>query len=126
MHRKTKKVARRKTRRGGFYGASGPIAPGAMEWSRGSEMGDWAISNRGANAQYGRGRKHKKAGRKTRRKTRKGGGSFGSIFAGYSGHGSRGIADYDEGTHKPGQAALGDFNNKGAGPGNFSSFVKAH
>ena len=55
----------RKTRkhRGGYYGAAGPIAPGAMQWASGSEMGDWAVSSRGGNAQYGSGRK-----RKTRRR----------------------------------------------------------
>lgn len=118
MPRKSRRVTRRK-HRGGFYGASGAIAPGAMEWSRGSEMGDYALSNRGGNTMYGRGRRRK------HKKTRRGGGSFGSTYASFVGTGDRGLANVQAGTHKPGQAALGDFNNKGAGPGNFSSFVKA-
>jgi hypothetical protein len=47
------------------------------------------------------------------------------VYASYPGTGARGIADYVPGTHKPAQAALGDFNNKANGPGDFSSFVKA-
>lgn len=76
MARKSRKTTRRSarhagkrrhTRRGGYYGATGVIAPGAIEWGRGSEMGDWAVSSRGQNAIYGSGRKR----RGTRR--RKGG-----------------------------------------------------
>jgi len=76
MARKSRKTTRRSasrggkrrhTRRGGYYGATGAIAPGAMEWGRGSEMGDWAVSSRGQNAIYGSSRKR----RHTRR--RKGG-----------------------------------------------------
>lgn len=73
-HRKTpkRKTIRRK-HRGGYYGASGAIAPGAMQWTAGSEMGGWAtdISSRAGNGgvQYGRGRKRKTKGKRlTRRK----------------------------------------------------------
>jgi hypothetical protein len=44
------------------------IAPGAIEWGRGSEMGDWAISSRGANAIYGSGRKRRHTLRHVRRR----------------------------------------------------------
>jgi len=124
--RKSKKHVR-KTRkhRGGYYGAAGPIAPGAMEWARGSEMGDWAVSSRGGNAQYGAGRKRKT--RKTKR--HRGGSRFGAVSASYQGTGSRGIADYvATNTKVPpfGGPAGGAFNNAGAQPGSgYGSFVKA-
>lgn len=51
-HSKKQRMTRRK-HRGGFYGAKGAIAPGAMEWGRGSEMGHWAVSSRGGNTMYG-------------------------------------------------------------------------
>jgi hypothetical protein len=54
-HSKKHRMTRRK-HRGGFYGAKGAIAPGAMEWGRGSEMGSWAVSSRGGNTMYGSGR----------------------------------------------------------------------
>jgi len=135
--KKSKKPASR-TLRGGFYGASGAIAPGAMEWRRGSELGDWALSNRGANAMYGRGRKKRsasvrrrssvKGGKKRsasvrRRASMRAGNRFGNSFGSFQGHGSRGLADLSTGTHKPeGTAAFGKFNNYGAGPGQFDSF----
>ena len=65
MHKKGHKVSRKRTMRkhkGGYYGMSGSIAPGAALWSRHSEMGDWAVSSRGANAQYGSGKKGKRRG----------------------------------------------------------------
>lgn len=74
MARKSRKVSRRsggrrhRTRRGGYYGATGAIAPGAMEWGRGSEMGDWAVSSRGQNAIYGSSRKRRHTLRHVRRR----------------------------------------------------------
>jgi hypothetical protein len=128
MHRKghTKKhrTARRK-HRGGFYGASGAIAPGAMEWSRGSEMGSWAVSSRGGNTHYGAGRR-KSRGKKTRKQ--RGRGRFGGVSASFQGTGSRGMADFKPIVTRDGSgaAAGGAFNNFGAQPGSgFSSFVKA-
>jgi hypothetical protein len=50
-HKKTKKV-----RKGGFYSFNGAVAPGAANWGRGSEYGDFAESRVGNNAIYGRGR----------------------------------------------------------------------
>lgn len=129
-HKKTHR--RRKThKKGGYYGATGAIAPGAMEWGRGSEMGDFAISTRGANAMYGARRK-KHGGRKRRgtRKMKKGGASFGAVSASYQGTGQRGLIDVAQTTTKYppfGGAAQGAFNNAGAQPGSgFGSFIRAH
>jgi hypothetical protein len=82
MPRKSKsRVSKKHTRRhrkhrGGFYGASGAIAPGAMEWSRGSEAGPYAagLNDRGGNSfQLGAGRKRRASRKHTRRqrKTRR-------------------------------------------------------
>lgn len=65
MNRKVHKVSRKRTMKktkGGYYSMSGAIAPGAVNWTRGSEMGEWSVSNRGGNAQYGSGKKGKKRG----------------------------------------------------------------
>ena len=120
--KKTKKRSTKRRHRGGYYSMSGSIAPGAALYTRQSEMGVRAIEDRGANGMIGQGRKRKH--RKTRRRLR-GGQKFGAVYASYPGPGARGIADYVAGTHKPAQYALGDFNNKANGPGDFSSFVKA-
>lgn len=125
-----KSASRKRTMRkhkGGYYGMSGAIAPGAVNWTRGSEMGDWAISSRGANAQYGSGKKKRK-GKKTQKRKHRGGGKYGGVSASYQGTGSRGLADYKgiitrDGTGAPAQGA---FNNFGAQPGSgFGSFIKA-
>lgn len=131
MHKKGHKVSRKRTMRkhkGGYYGMSGAIAPGAALWTRGSEMGDWAVSNRGANAQYGSGKK-RKGSKKTQKRKHRGGGKFGGVSASYQGTGSRGIADHVGIVTRDGSgsAAGGAFNNHGAQPGSgFGSFVKAH
>jgi hypothetical protein len=131
MHKKGHKVSRKRTMRktkGGYYGMSGSIAPGAALWTRGSEMGDWAVSNRGANAQYGSGKKRKGV-KKTQKRKHRGGGKYGGVSASYQGSGSRGLADHvgiitRDGT---GAAAQGAFNNFGAQPGSgFGSFIKAN
>jgi hypothetical protein len=125
-HKKTMK--RKSVKKGGYYGASGAIAPGAMEWKAGSEMGDFAISSRGGNTQYGA-RRHKKS-KKSMKKTHKmrGGSKFGAVSASYQGQGSRGLADYAQITTKypsGGPAAGGAFNNFGAQPGSgYGSFVR--
>lgn len=145
MARKTqKRSASRKTMKGGYYGASGAIAPGAMEWGRGSEMGDFAISTRGANAQYGASRKKRSAskkhgGKRTKRggkggkrsaSVKRGGSAYGAVSASYQGTGTRGIMDVVPTTTKYppfGPAAGGAFNNAGAQPGSgFGSFIRAH
>lgn len=126
-HSKKHRMTRRK-HRGGFYGATGAIAPGAMQWSRGSEMGAWSVSSRGGNTHYGAGRRKSRGKKVTRRRKTRGGSRFGGVSASFQGTGSRGIADF-----KPiitrdgsGSAAGGAFNNHGAQPGSgFASFVKA-
>lgn len=131
MHKKGHKASHKRTMRkkkGGYYGMSGSIAPGAALWTRGSEMGDWAVSNRGANAQYGSGKK-RKGGKKTMKRKTRGGGKFGGVSASFQGTGSRGIADRVpvETRVGSGAASQGAFNNFGAQPGSgFGSFIKAH
>lgn len=122
-HSKKHRTTRRK-HRGGYYGAVGALAPGAMQWGRGSEMGNWAVSSRGGNTQYGAGRR-KSRGKKTRK--HRGGGKFGGVSASYQGSGSRGMADFSGVITRDGSgsAAGGAFNNFGAQPGSgYSSFVK--
>lgn len=134
MHRKGHKVSRKRTARkhkGGYYGMSGAIAPGAALWTRQSEMGDYSVSNRGGNSQYGSGKKKggKKSAKKTLKRKQKGSGRYGGVSASYQGTGSRGIADFQgvitrDGSGAPAQGA---FNNHGAQPGSgYSSFVKAN
>lgn len=125
--RKSLKRGRRTRRRmkGGYYGAVGAIAPGAMEWGAGSEYGAF-VADRGSNSsvygppkpmQYGRGRtkRSKKKGLKM-----KGGGSFGAVSAGYVGpQGYRGTGPVDvvqQNTKGPvgsGVAKHGAFNDNG-------------
>ena len=122
-HHKKRTVRRM---RGGFYGASGALAPGAMDWKAGSEMGHYAASTRGGNSMIGAGRKRKgKVTRRHRKHGRHTGGSkYGAVSASFQGSGSRGIADaVPVNTKGPaGSSAYGDWNNKGAGPGDFRSF----
>lgn len=125
MHKKGHKSRKhtRRVKKGGYYGASGAIAPGAMEWKSSSEMGDWAISSRGGNTMHGRGRKSKKTNKRSMKK--KGGGSFGAVAASFQGQGSRGLADAAQITTKypsGGPAAGGKFNDFGKGPGDFKDF----
>ncbi len=125
MRSKKQRTMRRK-HRGGYYGAVGAIAPGAMQWGRGSEMGNWAVSSRGGNTQYGA-RRHKKRGGKKTRKQR-GGNKFGGVSASFQGTGSRGLADYKPIITRDGSgaAAGGAFNNFGAQPGSgYSNFVRS-
>ena len=121
---KTKK----RSMKGGYYGATGAIAPGAMEWGRGSEMGDWSLTQRGQNAIVGsaRRRKGRKSAKKTLRRKMKGGGKYGGVSAQFEGDGVAGMANYSGKTTRDdvGTPALGAFNNKGAQPGSgFGSFV---
>lgn len=131
MHRKGHTKKHRMTRRkhrGGYYGAVGAIAPGAMQWGRGSEMGNWAVSSRGGNTHYGAGRRKSRGKKVTRRRKVRGGGSFGGVSASFLGTGSRGIADFKPIVTRDGSgsAAGGAFNNFGAQPGSgHASFVKA-
>jgi len=119
--------------RGGYLGAAGAIAPGAMEWKRGSEYGPmvadragnttaWGPPKPGGLPMYGRGRRHRrKSGRKTRRM--RGGGSYGAVRAEYRGDGDRGFANYSQGQAKaapgPNDYRLGAFNDGNKGFGGF-------
>jgi hypothetical protein len=115
-------------KRGGYYGATGAITPGAMEWGRGSEMGDFAISTRGANAMFGAARSKRKT--KRRSASKRGGASYGAVSASYQGTGTRGMIDVVPTTTKYppfGGSTHGAFNNAGAQPGSgFASFIRAH
>ena len=135
--KKVKHTRRRKTMRGGYYSAAGPLAVGAMEWKRGSEYGGF-VADRGGNSfakaspvpgglQYGRGRSKGHKLTKKRRKM-KGGGSFGAVSAGYVGpKGYQGTGPPDvvqQNTKGPvghGVAKGGDFNDNGP-KGGWSSF----
>jgi hypothetical protein len=128
-----KHTRRHRKHRGGFYGATGAIAPGAMEWGRGSEAGAYAagLNDRGGNSfQLGAGRKRRGSRKVSRsRKTRRGGGKYGGVSASYEGTGERGLANFSGVVTRDGSgaAAEGAFNNKGAQPGSgFDSFVRAH
>jgi hypothetical protein len=120
-----KKANKRKTlKKGGYYSFSGDVAPGAANWTRHSEMGPYAVSDRGGNAQYGRGRKRKS---KKTRKAKRGGGSYGAVSASYQGTGARGIADVvGISPNKPGFATQGEFNYYGGKPGDgLPNFISA-
>jgi hypothetical protein len=123
-----KKGSRRKTQRGGYYSFSGDVGvPGGAKWVRGSEMGEFSISNRGGNAQYGRGRKRRgKKGGKTRKSAR-GGGRFGAVSASYQGSGERGLANVTGvSTNKPGFPTQGQFNDYSGKPGDgMPNFITA-
>lgn len=129
MHRKghTKKhrTSRRKMR-GGYYGASGAIAPGAMKWTSGSEMVP-GVAGRAGNSSLMGGRRRKSSKHTKRHRKMRGGNKFGGVSASYQGTGSAGMADFKgiitrDGTGSP---AGGAFNNHGAQPGSgYGSFVK--
>jgi hypothetical protein len=137
MHRKghTRRHTKRhhkKSMKGGFYGADGAIAPGAMKWTASSEMGDWAVSKRGGNTMIGAGRKRKTHKKTRRHRKHRGGSRYGAVSASYQGTGSRGIIDVVPVNTKgpagsPAGAGLGAWNDNGAKPGSgHSSFVRAH
>lgn len=101
----------RKTKRGGYYGFSGSLAPGAAAWSKSEEVPVLA------------GGRRKRKGSKKTRKAKRGGGSFGQAVSGFTGVGTaRGLGGYQDVSNPMGKAAGGDFNDKGAKPGDFSSF----
>ena len=117
-----KRGTRRRKMKGGFYSFAGAVGPGAPNYTRGSEMGQFAV-DKGGNIgnlnpqnviQYGRGRK-----RRSRRKTRRmrGGGKYGGVSASYQGEGNRGLANFAGiNTRVPplGGAANGAFNDGAA------------
>jgi hypothetical protein len=133
--RSTKKShKRRRTMRGGYFGAAGAIAPGAMEWKAGSEYGPM-VADRAGNTtawgppkpnglpMYGRGRK-RRGGRTVRKGLRmKGGGRFGATRAEFLGSGERGQINVSQGQAKtapgPNDYRLGSFNDGNKGFGGF-------
>ena len=124
VHRKTsKRKTHRRKHRGGYYGATGAIAPGAMEWGRGSEMGQWAAEK---GVQYGRGRRTRKVKGKDKGRKHRGGGKFGGVSASFGGTGERGIANYNGViTRTPvGSSSEGKFNNFADAAPRGSSFVR--
>lgn len=116
-----RKSNKRGTKKGGFYSFAGQVAPGAANWSRGSEMAP-EVAGRGGNAQMG-GRKKRKSGKKTR-KVKRGGMRFAQANAGFTGDGAaRGLGGFQDVSSPMGKAAGGDFANHGAQPGSgFGSF----
>lgn len=124
MHRKGHKSMKTRKMRGGYYGASGAIAPGAMKWSAGSEMGPGVEGRAGNATMGGRRRKSRKATRKLTKRGRKmrGGNKFGGVSASFQGEGTAGLANYKGIITRDGSgsAAGGAFNDNGAKPG--SSF----
>ena len=136
MHRKghTKRThsKKRRTIKGGFYGASGAIAPGAMGYTASSEMGHYEASNRGGNSMIGARRRKGKKSRKVTRRKHRGGGKYGAVSASFQGSGSRGMINVvPVNTKGPagssGDSRLGAFNDGGAHPGSgYGSFIGAH
>jgi hypothetical protein len=132
--RRHRKTGRRRTMRGGFYGAAGAIAPGAMEWKAGSEYGPmvadragnttaWGAPKPNGLPMYGRGRRRTKGGRSLRKRMR-GGGSFGATRAEFRGSGERGQINVSQGQAKaapgPNDYRLGSFNDGNKGFGGFA------
>lgn len=115
--RKTQKA--RKVKKGGSYGFGGQLGDiaGAANWKAGSEMGGYAISDRGGNTQFGgRKRRAKKSGRRSR-KVKRGGMSFGQGVSGFTGVGTaRGLGGYEDVSMPGGKAAGGAFNDRSGGP----------
>ena len=136
--RRHRKTGRRRTMRGGFYGAAGALAPGAMEWKAGSEYGAdmanragnttaWPLAKPGnlqPTALYGRGRGRTKGGRSGRRRRMRGGGSYGATRAEFRGSGERGQINVSQGQAKtapgPNDYRLGAFNDGNKGFGGFA------
>ncbi len=120
--RKRKTVKKSASKRGGFYGFAGEVAPGAANWSRGSEMAP-EVAGRGGNTTGGRRHKSKKATKKTR-KVKRGGLRFAQANAGFTGVGTaRGLGGYQDVSAPGGKAEFGAFADHGAKPGDFSSFA---
>lgn len=135
MPRKTKKRShkrrhhKRRSMKGGFYGFSGSLdgQPGVPNLTgvRNTEMGG-VVGNRGGNSLLSTKPYPMKGGKRRRRKTMRGGGSFGATSAAFNGTGYRGMANYSQTNTKgppiQGPAKHGAFNDGGAHPGNFKSF----
>ena len=103
LRKSVKKTMRRK--RGGFCGANGAIAPGAMEWKAGQET---------QSPSYARGGKRRGTRKSRKTMKKRGGAAYGAVSASFQGTGSRGIADHvpvDIKGSPADSAAEGAFNN---------------
>jgi hypothetical protein len=96
--KRTGRKGRRTAKKGGYYGFDGKVGTGAPLWKTSQEVGVPSYVTKGGR----------------RRKTRKvrGGTRFQSATAGFTGTGSRGIADYVDVGSTRGASALGAFNVK--------------
>jgi len=94
--KRTGRKGRRTVKKGGYYGFDGKVGTGAPLWKTSQEVGVPSYVTKGGR----------------RRKTRKvrGGTRFQSATAGFTGTGSRGIADYVDVGSTRGASALGSFN----------------
>ena len=125
---RSKRTRRHSRKKGGYYGAAGPIVRGgdAMQWNAGSEMGSFTADQINAGAKMTGGRRRNTRG-KRQRKTRRGGGKYGGVSATYVGEGVAGMANYKgASTRVSGPqdiATFGKFNDNGAAPGNFGGFA---
>ena len=123
--KKKYRKTRRRVRGGSHYGAAGAIAPGAMEWKAGNEMGPFN-SKHGLRGGSKKRRKGGKSGLVLSRRRIRGGGAFGATSAEFRGDGYRGRPNYHQGNTKGpighGMARHGAFNDNGGKPGILSSF----
>jgi hypothetical protein len=94
--KRTGRKGRRTVKKGGYYGFDGKVGTGAPLWKTSQEVGVPSYVTKGGR----------------RRKTRKvrGGTRFQSATAGFTGTGSRGIANYVDVGSTRGASALGAFN----------------
>jgi len=102
-------------KKGGYYGASGALAPGAMGYTTGTEVPV-------------KGGRRRKSGKKTRRhRKHRGGGRFGAVGAEFRGQGENGLINVTGYSPKgaPGSSEHGGWNDGGAKSGDFSSFIRA-
>ena len=98
-HKKVGRKGRRTVKKGGYYGFDGKVGTGAPLWKTSQEVGVPSYVTKGG---------------RRRRKTRKvrGGTRFQSTTAGFTGTGTRGIANYEDVGSTRGASALGAFNVK--------------
>jgi hypothetical protein len=96
--KRTGRKGRRTVKKGGYYGFDGKVGTGAPLWKTSQEVGVPSYVTKGGR----------------RRKTRKvrGGTRFQSATAGFTGTGSRGLANYVDVGSTRGASALGAFNVK--------------
>ncbi len=94
--KRTGRKGRRTVKKGGYYGFDGKVGTGAPLWKTSQEVGVPSYVTKGGR----------------RRKTRKvrGGTRFQSATAGFTGTGTRGIANYEDVGSTRGASALGAFN----------------